>query len=194
MDPMCRELTGILPYPKPYSSQTDTERETGVEFMAHQLRGILCWNKTCPAPDAYIRCMLYFSPDMRNNVQLQKFMFHLIFRPKIDGFSGKARVDGMGGLIHQVADYQNHRNALGYSFRYYVQTMLSNTDVKLLKINGIEPSRENIANHTYPLADTFFAVTRKGQETENTKRLIEWILSDQGQRIIEKTGYVRLKE
>jgi hypothetical protein len=90
MDPMCRELTGILPYPKPYSSQTDTERETGVEFMAHQLRGILCWNKTCPAPDAYIRCMLYFSPDMRNNVQLQKFMFHLIFRPKIDGFSGKA--------------------------------------------------------------------------------------------------------
>ena len=104
------------------------------------------------------------------------------------------RVDGMGGLIKQVADYQNHRNALGYSFRYYVQTMLSNTDVKLLKINGIEPSRENIINHTYPLADTFFAVTRKGHETENTKRLIEWILSDQGQRIIEKTGYVRLNQ
>ena len=100
------------------------------------------------------------------------------------------RADAMGGLVKQVADYQNHRNAIGYSFRYYVQTMLSNTDVKLLRINGIAPTRENIADHTYPLADTFFAVTLKGRESENTKKLIQWILSDQGQRIIEKTGYI----
>lgn len=32
-----------------------------------------------------------------------------------------------------------------------------------------------------------------GNENENIPRLIEWILSDEGQTLIEKSGYVRIK-
>ena len=28
-------------------------------------------------------------------------------------------VIGMGGIIHQTANYKNYKNAIGYSFRFY---------------------------------------------------------------------------
>lgn len=103
------------------------------------------------------------------------------------------QVSGMGGLIDVVSDYQNHSNALGYSFRYYVETMNRNVDVKILRLNGVEATRENIRNKSYPVADCFYAVTVKGRESESTKRFVQWMLSEQGQELIEKTGYVSLR-
>lgn len=103
-------------------------------------------------------------------------------------------VTGMEGLITRVSDYQNHKNAIGYSFRYYVEKMAATPNVKMLSLNGVEPTVENIKNGTYPIYDNFYAVTVKGKETENTLRFIQWILSDEGQELIEKTGYVGLKK
>ena len=101
-------------------------------------------------------------------------------------------IDGMGGVVDQVSDYQNHGNAIGYSFRYYVQNMKKNVNIKILKLNGVEASKETIKNKTYPITDNFYAITVKDRETENTKRFIEWILSSQGQELVDKVGYVPL--
>lgn len=103
------------------------------------------------------------------------------------------QVSGMDGLIDVVSDYQNHSNAIGYSFRYYVENMKTDINIKILKLNGIEATRENIRNKTYPITDNFYAITVKDRESENTKRFIEWILSEQGQELIEKVGYVSLE-
>jgi phosphate transport system substrate-binding protein len=99
----------------------------------------------------------------------------------------------MDGMVNVVSDYENHNNAIGYTFRYFLESMNKSVDVKMLKINGVEPSVENIKNKTYPLTDNFYAITIKGKESENTKKLIEWILSDEGQKLVEKVGYVPLK-
>ncbi|MBQ1592846.1 MAG: substrate-binding domain-containing protein, partial [Treponema sp.] len=99
----------------------------------------------------------------------------------------------MDGIIDVVSDYENHDNAIGYTFRYFLRNMNKNPDVKMLKINGIDPSVENIKNKTYPLTGNFYAVTIKGKESENTKKLIKWILSDEGQELVNKVGYVPLK-
>ena len=64
-------------------------------------------------------------------------------------------------------------------------------DVKLLEIEGVAPTVENIENGTYPLASYFYAVTR-GDADENTLRLLDWILSPQGQELVEKSGYTPL--
>lgn len=104
------------------------------------------------------------------------------------------QVSGMDGLIDVVSDYQNHSNAIGYSFRYYVESMDKNINIKILNLNGIEPNRENIRNRTYPITDNFYAITLKGKESANTKKFINWILSEQGQTLIEKVGYVPLSE
>ncbi len=99
----------------------------------------------------------------------------------------------MEGIITKVADYKNYKNAIGFSFRFYASEMVQNDQIKLLSIDGAAPTRENIINGTYPLSGEFYAVTRS-DASEETKQLIDWILTDQGQEIIEKTGYVSLRE
>ncbi len=97
-------------------------------------------------------------------------------------------LDGMGDIIEQVSAYQNHRNAIGFSFRFYSTALMKGFDVKLLKINGVAPTMENIENGTYPLASSFYAVTRSDAD-ENTLALLNWICGEQGQELIRKSGY-----
>ncbi len=98
------------------------------------------------------------------------------------------RADGMGGIVKYVADYKNYSNAIGYSFLFYATEMVKENSIKLLAIDGISPTRENVANKTYPLTSEFYAVTA-GTKNPNVDKLIDWILSEQGQQLIEKTGY-----
>ncbi len=101
-------------------------------------------------------------------------------------------VDGMGGIISQTADYKNYKNALGYSFRFYSTQMVENNMIKLLKINSVAPTLENIENGTYPITGDFYAVTRSDAD-ENTLKMLEWIQSEEGQKIVEMTGYTPIK-
>ena len=66
------------------------------------------------------------------------------------------------------------------------------SSVKLLAVDGIEPSVENIRNGTYPFTIYVYAVTT-GKSNQRSKELIDWILSPQGQELIEKTGFVGAK-
>ncbi len=100
-------------------------------------------------------------------------------------------VDGMGGIVERVSLYKNHRNAIGFSFRFYCTALMRGFDVKLLEINGVAPTVENIENGTYPLASSFFAVTRSDAD-ENTLALLDWITGPQGQTLVERTGYTPL--
>ncbi len=97
-------------------------------------------------------------------------------------------IGGMGGIIKQTADYKNFKNAIGFSFRFYSTEMVKNNQIKLLSMNGIAPTLENIENGTYPIASEFYAVTRS-DASENTKKLLEWVAGEQGQKIVELTGY-----
>jgi len=100
-------------------------------------------------------------------------------------------VDGMGGIIERAADYKNADNAIGFSFLYYATQMKANNKIKTLAINGVAPNKETIRNKDYPFTGTFYAITN-GKPTGNVKLFIDWILSEQGQELIEKTGYVGL--
>ncbi len=100
--------------------------------------------------------------------------------------------DGMGGLIDDVAGYNNNTNAIGYSFRFYTTQMKQNKNVKLLKINGYAPTTQNIRNGNYPFIANVYAISRHDQ-TKNTQRLVRWLISKDGQMLINKTGYVGLK-
>ena len=99
----------------------------------------------------------------------------------------------MGGIVNGVANYRNYKNSIGYSFRYYVTGMNKNDNIRLLSINGVEPSKENIKTEKYPYTVDFYLVTRKDVKNKNLDMLIKWILSDEGQGIVEKTGYVPIK-
>lgn len=99
----------------------------------------------------------------------------------------------MGGIIETVADYRSKTGSLGFSFRYYVEGIIRNPDIKLISVEGVAPTVENIQNGTYPIITPVYAVTWKGNENENVQKLLDWILSPEGQYIIEKTGYTPIQ-
>lgn len=82
--------------------------------------------------------------------------------------------------------------SIGFSFRYYMDGIVGNKSVKMLALNGVYPSAENIQNGSYPIIAKFYAIYRADNDNENIPILIDWILSDEGQQVIEKTGYVRI--
>lgn len=102
----------------------------------------------------------------------------------------ETQVDGMGGIIETVANFKNKSNSIGFSFRFYVEGIIKNPDVKMIAINGIKPTAENVKNSTYPIITPLYAMSREGNEKESVETLINWMLSAEGQFIIEQTGYV----
>jgi phosphate transport system substrate-binding protein len=94
-----------------------------------------------------------------------------------------------------VSDYYNYRNAIGYSFLFYVKEMtalreLGDGGAKVLAINGVKPDAASIQSGAYPFCRTIYAVTIEGRESENTKRLLDWATGPQGQELVQKTGYI----
>ena len=104
--------------------------------------------------------------------------------------------DFMSGMIHGIATdegYKNYNNAIGYSFRFYATKMVTSDKIKLLSVNGVAPTVENIKNGTYPLSGDFYAVVRDDC-SEETRELVDFILSEQGQYLVDDTGYVKINE
>ncbi|MCC5846932.1 MAG: substrate-binding domain-containing protein [Verrucomicrobia bacterium] len=101
-------------------------------------------------------------------------------------------VAGMGGIINQTANYRNYRGSIGYSFRFFASEMVQEGQIRFLEVDGVAPTRENIANDTYPLSTNLYAITTPNSKPQ-TEKLLAWILSDQGQEIVKKTGYTPIQ-
>ncbi|KAF0223277.1 MAG: phosphate transport system substrate-binding [Erysipelotrichaceae bacterium] len=100
----------------------------------------------------------------------------------------------MDSLIDMVAHYDNKPDAIGYSYYYYVTDMIGNPNVKLLKINDIAPSEKSISDSTYPIHTNYYAVFRKSEaQDSDVRKIVAYLLSEEGQELIEAAGYVRLK-
>ncbi|MBQ7208663.1 MAG: substrate-binding domain-containing protein [Lentisphaeria bacterium] len=101
------------------------------------------------------------------------------------------RLGGMGGIINDVADYRNHVGALGFSFRFFASEMFRNDDIRLLALDGVAPTRENIRSGRYPFITDCCVVTVKPRD-ENVRKIVDFLRSPAGCEMIEKTGYTPL--
>jgi len=102
--------------------------------------------------------------------------------------------ESMGSLVEVVSNYDNAKNAIGYSVFYYVNNMYGNDHFKLLGIDGVRPSRESIMRGEYPLEDNYYAVIRKDTPKDHAARkLIDWLLTDAGQMLAADAGYIPLR-
>jgi len=96
----------------------------------------------------------------------------------------------MSGIIEQVSSYRSKSNSIGFSFRYYVEGIIQNPDIKVLSVDGVAPTAENIRNGSYSIVTPIYAVTYEENPNPNVEALLNWILSEEGQYIINETGYV----
>lgn len=89
--------------------------------------------------------------------------------------------------------------ALGYSIYYYYHIsgpllLYPEDSLKLLSVEGIYPTDETIADGTYPLAGYNYAVVRADEPEDSlARRMVEFMLSEQGQQCVVNAGFGALK-
>lgn len=92
--------------------------------------------------------------------------------------------DGSGNIKSTV---EGNANAIGYiSFGYVDES------VNAVKVDGVEINHETVANNEYVIARPFILVNKDGI-SDNAQALIDFILSDEGQSILEEKGFIRVK-
>lgn len=74
----------------------------------------------------------------------------------------------------------------------YVSLGSVNETVKVLKVNGVEASGENVKSGDYPIARPFYVAT-KGKAEGLAQDFIQFVLSKQGQEIVGN-GYISVGE
>lgn len=102
-------------------------------------------------------------------------------------------IGSMEGVIRKVAQYANEAGAMGYTFRYFLEGLQQEKGVKLLSVDGVAPTRENIENGSYPLTVGLCLVTRADDPNPNVQMMIDFILSEDGQEIVRRTGYAGVR-
>lgn len=104
-------------------------------------------------------------------------------------------IEGMGELIDTVSTYTDQPDGIGYSYYYYASSMWTNEKVKLLQIDGVEPNNETIQSGEYPIMTAYYAVIRSDEEkNSDARKIISYLLSDQGQDLAQEAGYVKVKK
>lgn len=93
--------------------------------------------------------------------------------------------DGSGAVKTTVA---GNKNAIGFaSFEY-----IDNT-VKALSVNDIEPTAENVKAGDYKISRPFILVTKEDTLTENGQKLMDFVLSTEGQQIVEENKLITIE-
>ena len=79
---------------------------------------------------------------------------------------------------------------IGYSVFYYEEFMAPNEFIKLIGIDGMQPTLENIKSRVYPYTTEVYAVLRSDSpSTSLAARLRDWLLTPQGQELVGESGY-----
>lgn len=90
-----------------------------------------------------------------------------------------------GGVVQAVA---GNPNAIGYIGVGYMSK-----ETQALAINGVQPGLESAKNKTWPISRDLFLFTA-GEPSGNAKKLIDYMLSPEGQKNVEKAGFVPVPE
>lgn len=83
----------------------------------------------------------------------------------------------------------NDANAIGY-----ISLGSLNETVKALKVDGVQASVEDIKNGSYKISRPFNICYIDGELNEAAQNFVEFIFSEEGQKIVEEKGYITVKD
>ncbi|HJH27548.1 MAG TPA: hypothetical protein C5S37_12495 [Methanophagales archaeon] len=107
-----------------------------------------------------------------------------VMKPSEKEIAGKASVKPSNGEVR--ATVSGDKKSIGYVSLGYVDP-----SVKALKIDGVEATVENVLADKYPIVRTLYLIT-KGEPDELEKAFIDFVLSEEGQNVVEDMGYIKL--
>jgi phosphate transport system substrate-binding protein len=111
-------------------------------------------------------------------------LFGILDENKNDAIFREAEITNNTAVM--MGSVAGDKNAIGY-----ISLGSLDNSVKALKINGVNPSQENIRNGTYVISRSFNIAVRNNL-TPAERDFINFILSAEGQQTVEKNGYIPL--
>ena len=112
---------------------------------------------------------------------------------EIIGLKGKADVSGVivaSNTASVLQEVKGNPLAIGYDSLGYITD-----DVKMLKVDGVEPTVENIKNGSYKISRPLNIVFKESSLTnEANKAFYDFLQSSEAQAIISDNGYVSTKD
>lgn len=98
-----------------------------------------------------------------------------------------AEADFVNGTSLVITTVAGNEYAVGYAS---LSAVVHNDTVRMVKVNGVEPSTENILNKTYPIARPFNVVTKGELTDELALDFMAFVMSKQGQEVVAEDGLV----
>lgn len=138
-----------------------------------------------------IKIMAFQRPENSGSQTLLQYIMGdtKIMKPLIEELIG-----GMGGITERVASYRDSVTSIGYTFKFFLTGMtVDSENVKMLAIDGIAPTKENISSQKYPYTTNLYAITVADNKLATVAPFIEWMTGEQGQYIIDQIGYVPIE-
>lgn len=115
----------------------------------------------------------------------------LLPKEKVMKAPSELAIGEMGEIVDAVANYDNAKGAIGYSYYYYVSSMHYTDQIKLLGVDGVVPSDETISNGSYPMINQSQIVIRNDTPQDSmVRKIIAWCQSEEGAKLAEENGYV----
>lgn len=110
-----------------------------------------------------------------------------LFNKKIAGSSGTPYVEG-STIVHptpeMIPTIKNDPDGIAYTPMKWI-----NSDVKPVAVNGVTASKETVLDTSYPLARKMYMIT-DGSPKGLAREFISYILSQEGQEIVEEEGFI----
>ena len=125
----------------------------------------------------------------QNNSGTYHYFRETVVGKKNDLKNGSLDMNGSKDVVELVAKTPG---AIGYSGLGY-----ATRSVKILRVStkkgdpAIAPSIPTVLDKSYPITRPMFMYT-PGEPLPHVKRYLEWVMSAEGQKVVEETGYIPL--
>lgn len=106
--------------------------------------------------------------------------------PRANFYRRAINLQSSGPVEHKV---ETRKDAIGISG----VSSAKRRKVKLLSLEGLAPTKENVASGKYPFYRPLFLMT-KGKPQGEIKAFMDWLLSPEGQKVVSDQGTVNLAE
>jgi phosphate transport system substrate-binding protein len=165
-----------------FINKTNPVSELTIKQIGKIFSGEITNWKQVGGPDAPIK--LYGRESSSGTFEF--FKDHVVktdFDPSLQSLPGTAAI---------VNAVKKDKNSIGYGGAAYAEGVKDCKVKKDDKSAGVLPTAATVKNNTYPIT-RYLYMYLKSKPTGDTKAFIDWILSAEGQDVIEGVGYFPLK-
>ena len=112
--------------------------------------------------------------------------FQEIIGYKSEELIGEAMISNANGAVKETV--AGNENAIGFvSFEYL------DDKINIVNVEGVIPEADNVKSGEYKISRPFLVVTKDGNLSEDGQKLIDYILSEEGQNIVKENKLITVK-